>query len=683
MRGRLCSCAAVAVLVAIVVLSSAEGQTSAKRPPERLKRADSFLGVHFDFHAGEDCTEIGRYVTREMIEGIIDAVRPDYVQCDCKGHRGLSSYPTKAGNPAPGFVRDQLRIWREVTAERGVALYLHYSGVWDTEAVRKHPAWARVDENGKPDPDKTSVFGSYADSLLIPQLEELSDVYGVDGVWVDGECWATVRDYGPNVLRLFREKTGIADVPRKPEDPHWFEFSEFCREGFRAYLRHYITEIHSHNPNFQVASNWAFTSLMPEPVSAQVDFISGDFSPRNSVNSGRLEGRCMVRQGRPWDLMAWSFTFTDGLYSTKSVVQLEREAAVVISLGGGFQAYFPQKRDGSVRMWQMTGLMKEVASFCRARQQFCHKAEPVPQIALLYSTEAYYRIARNVFAPWAGELSALNGILQCLLDSQYSVEVVMEHHLKGRMRDYPLIVVPEWEYLAPPFRDELAAYVREGGSLLLVGSNTAALFEREVGVKLIGQVEMKVAGLAYGGWIAGLNTTVRKVELGAGSKQFGKLYGLAGYEGINDTMGPSEPAASITSYGKGKIAATYLALGERYLNASTAVEREFLNGLVREVFPNPIVEMKGSHAVDIVVNRKDGRLMVNLVNTSGPHSNALANVFDEIPPVGPLSVSILSERKPAAVALEPGGRKPAWEYADGKVRLTIPRLEIHDIIVVK
>ena len=76
----------------------------------RLKRADSFLGIHFDFHAREDCKDMGKNVTPEMVENIIDLVKPDYVQCDCKGHPGFSSYPTKVGNPVPGFVRDQLKI---------------------------------------------------------------------------------------------------------------------------------------------------------------------------------------------------------------------------------------------------------------------------------------------------------------------------------------------------------------------------------------------------------------------------------------------------------------------------------------------------------------------------------------------------------------------------------------------
>ena len=50
--------------------------------PERLKRSESFLGIHFDFHAGEDSKEVGVNTNREMIEYIIDMVQPDYGKGD-------------------------------------------------------------------------------------------------------------------------------------------------------------------------------------------------------------------------------------------------------------------------------------------------------------------------------------------------------------------------------------------------------------------------------------------------------------------------------------------------------------------------------------------------------------------------------------------------------------------------
>ena len=122
---------------------------SQTRPdPPRLKRADSFFGVHFDFHAGPDCNEIGKNVDEAMVENIVSQVKPDFIQVDCKGHAGYSSYPTRVGNPAPGFIKDQLKIWRQVTAKNGIALYMHYSGVWDTRAIQFHPSWSAVNADG-------------------------------------------------------------------------------------------------------------------------------------------------------------------------------------------------------------------------------------------------------------------------------------------------------------------------------------------------------------------------------------------------------------------------------------------------------------------------------------------------------------------------------------------------------
>ena len=173
------------LLFLVLVVSCAETQIRTDEPV-RLRRNQSFFGIHFDFHAGADCNEVGINTTPEMIHAIIDMVHPDYIQTDCKGHAGYSSYPTLAGNPAPGIIGDPLRIWRDVTAERGVALYMHYSGVWDTRAVELHPEWAVTRADGTRDKNQTSVFGLYSDRLLIPQMKELAGKYGVDGVWVDG-----------------------------------------------------------------------------------------------------------------------------------------------------------------------------------------------------------------------------------------------------------------------------------------------------------------------------------------------------------------------------------------------------------------------------------------------------------------------------------------------------------------
>ncbi|WP_286850738.1 alpha-amylase family protein [Proteiniphilum sp. UBA5480] len=591
--------------------------------PERLRRDQSFFGVHFDFHAGSDCHEVGKNTTPEMVQTIINKIQPDYIQTDCKGHAGYSSYPTNVGNPAPGFFGDPLHIWRDVTARNGVALYMHYSGVWDTRAIEIHPEWAAIHADGTRDKDKTSVFGTYVDQLLVPQLKELAGHYEVDGVWVDGECWATILDYGDRSKRMFHESTGISDIPESADEPHWYEWMQFQREGFRKYMRHYVASVRSEYPNFQICSNWAFTHHMPEPVSVALDFLSGDYSPNNSVNSARFAGRYLAFQGVPWDLMAWSFSTHPSPHEQKNAMQLKREAAIVLALGGGFQAYYTQNRDGSVRLEELQ-VMEEVAKFARARQPWCHHSVQIPQVALLLSTSDYHRNATSLFPQYKGQSQ---GVLQCLLESQYSVDLVSEETLAPDMSRFPIIVIPEWENISPLFCTDLVAYAKGGGSLLVIGQETSAYFASLIGTQLQ-------------------------------DNQFASI-----------------------ALGKGQIGFLPVSIGEAYEQTGNEELREQLHSAVEMMFPDPLVEISGSLWVDLSIGQLKGKRLVHLVNTSGDHKNA--GIIPSIKPVGPLKISIRCAYKPKKITLQPEGKTCDFIYADGKAQVEVDKVAIYDILVIE
>ena len=644
--------------------------------PGRLRRSESFFGVHFDFHASDDCTQVGKDVTPRMIQQFIDEVRPDYLQCDCKGHRGLCSYPTDVGHRAPGFVRDPLRIWRDVTARNGVSLFMHYSGVWDIEAMKRHPSWAAVDAKGKRE-QKASLLGPYADRLLIPQLKELRGRYGVDGMWIDGECWAVVPDYSKAALADWTKASGQRHVPRKNDDPLYPQFLAFHRQRFLQYLRHYVDALHAWDRDFQIASNWAFTSFVPEPVSANVDFLSGDYSPTNSVNAARFEARCIAPQNMPWDLMAWGFAgdFSKGDWSVKTAPQLMREAAVVIALGGGFQVYFQQNRDASINLWQ-TKVIAPLARFCRARQPFCHKAQAVPQVAVFRNAKAWYARSKAVFGH-AGYSSSLHGVLNYLLESGHSVEVLTEHQLSGREGQYPLIVIPDEGELTPSWVRRLGEYARRGGSLLLAGPGVARQFERLLGVRRIGKpLEKTKRAFQWDGLFAVVQSTWQQVKPGKGAKVL-----AWSYDNQSGKTG-AQPAATITKLGKGRIAAMYFEPGLTHHTSRQSMVRWLLDSMAIALY-EPMVTVEGSQHVDVTLMRKDGRLSVNLVNTAGPHDIMTVYTHDHIPPVGPLEVAIRLPRRPRRIVRQPQGRAVRFEYSRGVATVTIDRLQIHDVLVVE
>ena len=87
--------------------------------------------------------------------------------------------------------------------------------------------------------------------------------------------------------------------------------------------------------------------------------------------------------------------------------------------------------------------------------------------------------------------------------------------------------------------------------------------------------------------------------------------------------------------------------------------------------------------MDVSVNRIGGKLAINLVNTADPHSDTNKPIHDSIPAVGPLEITIRTEAKPASITVEPGGQALPFEYQYGKAKMTLPKLEIHCVIVVQ
>lgn len=661
-------------ILILLAIAGCTPKPQPEKPAVKLKRADCFFGVHFDLHASEDITDAGKTLTAEMIDTFLLKVKPDFIQIDCKGHPGITSYPTKAGFHVKGFEKDPLKLFREVTAKNNVALFMHFSGVWDNKVVKEHPGWDVLRADGKPSMQKVSFFSSYLDTYMIPQLKELSD-YGVDGAWIDGECWAVEPDYGKESLRKFKEETGITEIPRSPSDKYYPEFLEYTRGLFRKHMTKYIDAIHQYNPEFQITSNWAYSSIMPEKVTIGVDYLSGDVTPQNGVYRSAFEARCLAPQGKPWDLMAWGFSWDGGKMpmSVKSAVQLQQEAAQIMAMGGGVQFYFQQNRDLSIKPWLAT-MLSEIGTFCRERQEYCHKAKAVPQVALLFPTASHQK---NGTRPWSNSTRMLEGSLYMVLDGQYPAEILMEHHLLGNMDKYPLIIIPECSYLDAAFLEELKSYMNDGGNLLVIGSKTAGLFKTELGISSLEQQEAKQEFIAANKRIGAIRSPYARVELMPGSEVISTFYKGSDFSQKGDIA-----ASSSNRVGKGRISAIYFNAGSAYAEYKSHILRDYISDHIGSMFSEPLVKVSGSHLVHVAVNTLNDKIFVNLINTTGDHNSKSAIGYDEVPSLKNLTVEINTGNQPKKIILQPEGRDLAIDFSKGISKVIIPDLHIHSILEV-
>ncbi|MEZ4900450.1 MAG: hypothetical protein R2822_01085 [Spirosomataceae bacterium] len=267
------------------------------------------------------------------------------------------------------------------------------------------------------------------------------------------------------------------------------------------------------------------------------------------------------------------------------------------------------------------------------------------------------------------------GILNALLYSQLSTEILQEHHLKGHTKDYPLIVVPEWKKIDELLRRELVEYVQQGGNLMVIGPETVKLFENELGVTMSSATKT-IPFWGFNKLLTGTKAIYRSFEPKEGTSTLGQWF----TEG--DTRFAAGPIASITTFGKGKIAGIYFNFGEQHFKRETYIGRDFLSTLTKKLF-QPQVIISGSNAINVTLNQKQKNILINLINMSGNHANKAIHASDEIPPLYNIHLSVRLPQKPKSIVLQPENKPLPFAYKNGEAIFFINKLAIHSIIEIK
>lgn len=655
--------------------------------------SEAFFGIHYDLHAREEDTNLGRDLTVDHLVERLSRTKPDWIQCDCKGHPGWTSWPTKTGSTSPGVVNDSVAIHREATRKLGIRLGMHYSGVIDRRAVALHPEWARIDVDGNPSARAaTCPLGGYLHELMIPQLIEIIDTYDVDGFWIDGDNWASEPCWCERCTAAYKNRCGRSQAPRDPSDPHWGEWLAFNRGNFVEYVRTYTDAVHQRKPDCLVCSNWMYTARQPEAIDAPVDYLSGDYKMDWGVERSAVEGRVLDarRSSISWDLMAWGFSRPQksepefGLWHHKDPLHLKQEVSEVLALGGSIMVYGKPERTGTLVNWQ-NEIIAEVADFCRERQALCHKTESASEAAVLHLADTYYRHNTPLFN-YGSAMQRVEGALHLFEESQLSVDVILQDGIAERLSSYKVVAVPEQDVIPESVRAALETYVAEGGHLLMSGATIARDFGELVGAEPAGvPVESR---------------DLDRVLLAAGDRAYG-------------ASGVWQPVSPVTStevlrYGL-ETQEPSTAIGDRALitrrsvagvrgGSVTAIHGPFFNDYAARHYPTQrrlfreliegleipfTVEATEDPRLEVVARRHGDTLRVNLINRGAGETLSPTRVtVDALPPLLDVTVRIRRPVVPRTVSLDPSDQRMEWEYDDSILTVTIPRVEIHEVLTV-
>jgi len=662
-----------------------------------------YFGLHYDLHASAKDTQLGLHCSPRELVPMLKLANPDFIQTDCKGHPGWTSWFSKTPDASvpPKLKKDALKGWCEAVRKLGLPLHCHYSGVWDAAAGQKHPEWTIVGPDGKrgrkkpypgqiaPPCELMCPRSDYATKLMIPQMLELIDHYGVDGFWIDGELWAAEPCYCSKCRKAFTEKTGIKNPPKTDDDANWQAWREFTLESFYEHVKRYCDAVHGHKPGVLICSNWLQTFKNPGEPWVPTDWISGDNVWVYGLDGSRCEARFLSTRNKPWDIMLWGFYCSHGMgvpdspWTTKPPQMLMQEAAVLLAFGGNVQVYTTQQglRDGRLPEWKMRRL-GQVSRFVHKRRSVCQGTETVPQIAVLHSEHHIRKTIKGRNLMWTVDAAPVQGATFSLLENHYGVDVMDEWALLGRLGEFPCVVAPEAHEMSDQMVAALKDYVRAGGKLIVSGAESFARF----GSAFLGVTAGKIVEDGQYAIPAGDGgTPLHSKRWRLVKTRSAKALAPIGKPTLMKDHLLAHPAATINKVGKGSVLYIPANVFRAFDRMRHPLLRQFVGEMTRKLTGTMEIEVDAPLCIDVTLRRKGDKTIVHLVNRASGIPNQPNNGgIDEIPPVGPIKITIKTSSQPTKVALAFEKRQPlTWKHSAGKLTITVPSVHIHEAVVVQ
>jgi hypothetical protein len=656
-----------------------------------------------------------RFDARRMADSLAEA-RVDCLQFYCKDHHGICYYPCSEGL---AYDFDVIGPMVEACHEVGVKFMAYFSVGFDNYALGLHRDWIHV----KPDGESWRMGPFYFACLRSPyaefslrQLDELMAAYPVDGVWLDivpvawreyerpvygwwhGEISHTC--YCRHCHRRFLEQSG-RDLPREPRADEQMALFRFGVDGVEKYLRQATDTIRRHRPEAVTTYNNA--GVPQDPVFLS-DLVTVEAHAPFYKNQS-WAARSSRARGKPFEvLMPGALRGWNG-FDQKPAPLIQLESAIPAAHGGAATIGVIGRPDGSLEPGALDAIRD---SFVRLEQLEPHLVQttPVSDIGLLLLVDPLDRPQSGV-----AHLKEAHAFHNVMVQDHLQYEVLYSVEDLQRFR---AVVAPNLTLLSEAEADTLREYVAGGGRLVATGEAGACHPDgSRRDLPALADV-LGFSGLEWAPWSYGFVHRGEE-QLFEGIPDIpiriaGPVALLSDVSGdvlatvqlpeapatINTTLLWHEPPGDEdrslpyilrTRHGKGLCVYAASALASTttaFPDIAGGWAKELTRRLLSTVLPEEerSLSINAPPGCEVVLNRKDGRLVINLINHYAGHPDYLPASRGEVT-LGPFDVVLRTDVSGAVRArVEPDGPEVPTAVEDGAIRLTVPAFEVHQVISV-
>jgi hypothetical protein len=653
-----------------------------------------FRQIHLDFHTSPLIPGVAEDFSADDFVQVLKSANVDSINVFAKDHHGMSYHPTKVGQMHPHLHFDLLGSMLTACKKASIRTPVYMSLMWDMKCAEEHAEWRVLDEHGKQVGAApleagwiymcpNSPYGDYLEA----QAEEIARNYDADGFWFDILVSPANGCFCPYCMAE-REKLGLDSTKLVDRELQYEGVLVRTMERLTAAVRrHRQTTLIYFNGRLRIGEGFRkelhfFTHL-------EIESLPGG-------HWGYAHFGAMARYVRNLDLdylgMTARFHRTWGDFGTiRNQAALDYECFRMLAHAGQC-SIGDQLHPGGRLVKAVYERIGHTYASVQQKEPWCVKARALTEIGC---------ISNAAFENSGSILDTDLGATRLLAELQYQFDIVDRASDLSR---YRLIVLPDSQRIDEAFHEKLRAYLRAGGSLLL--SHQSGL--NETGNSFV----LEEAGLTYigpspyqgnkGDYFRADGPLGRDIpdmvhfSYGAGSvvhcredakllQPLWKPYFDRSYMHFSShAQTPWEaPLDQPAVAGKGKIIYISFPIFENYARDGYAPHKTLVRNCIEHLLPDPLLRVQAPSTAEVTMTEQPGRRIVHLLHYPAARRGVDLDVVEDVIPLFHVPLSLKFDRKPRQVYLAPELHALPWTYEDGYVKVAVPEVRGHAMVVIE
>ena len=641
--------------------------------------------VHLDFHTS-GLLSVGENFSKEQFQSALKAGHVDSITVFSKCHHGWSYHPTEVNEMHPGLKFDLLGAQLEACKEIGVNAPVYISAGYDEKAYDSHPEWRWIcsdDEAEVKEFDEETHFHhlcfntGYLDALCA-QIEEVMVKYNPCGIFLD--IIAPRICYCDTCLKEI-EALGLDKNNEKDLWKHaLIVYDKYSEAVNAAVRRHSDTATIFHNSGHIPKGNHKFINYNThlELESLPTGGWGYDHFPLSAAYVRTLSDKEFLG-------MTGKFHHSWGEFGGfKHPNALIYETALSVMNGAGCSVGDQMHSLADMNMTTYSLIGKAYARI-EEREPWLSDAVNIADIAVL-SAEA---------TTGKRDARADVGANRMLLEKGFLYNFIDE---KADISSYKLLIIPDTAILSEEMTDKVKSFIADGGKVMASGESIVkdGQFVLDTGAVYKGRNEFSPTYFVPSfstvngetAYIMRCNSYLFDTE-GCETVAYGHnpYFNRTREHFCSHMHAPNDPDSTYpAAVINGSVAYIGWDIFTAYAKLGHLSFKELFTYVVKRLLGDNVsaeATLPDKGVMTLTRQEKENRSILHLLFVHTTVRGEKTEVIEDTVPLYNVECTVRCENEPLRVYLAPTGEEIPFTFADGKVRFTVPEVDIHAMAVIE